>query len=354
MAGGRVPGQEMVGERRMRTAVGATCLLVLMGLRIYAQYEGAGTSLFPFLKLDNNARTIAMGGASSAMANGIYGASINPAATGFLTGTQAMIGYQSLIMDAWAGPMGYAAPYKNYGVFSSSIMYASHGYLDSSESLDENGLSTGATWHVFSLVGSLAWSKIVYDNLSIGVACKGMYHPIRSSRNYLVSATGIAFDAGCQYRMLDSRLIVAGVLQNAGFLVSNYTDDFAKLPLPLAVTVGVSYTPRDIPTLRLACDLQKANDDYLNYKPGAELAIYKKTLFVRGGYGFSEQDLEEGLKQLKNESSGTYIKSNASGLSLGVGLVTKVNGIATNVDVAYLHRSEDLGPSFALSFLVEY
>ena len=101
-----MPGQEMVGETRMRKAFGVTCFLVLMGVRTYAQFEAAGTSLFPFLKLDNNARTIAMGGASSAMANGIYGASVNPAATGFLTGTQAMIGYQSLIMDAWAGPMG--------------------------------------------------------------------------------------------------------------------------------------------------------------------------------------------------------------------------------------------------------
>jgi hypothetical protein len=330
------------------------CLVAVCLLQAYAQYPDAGTSAFSFLKLDNNARTVAMGGASIGMANGIYGASINPAAAGFLTHTQAMIGYQSLILDAWTGPLGYAMPYKNCGVFSSNIMYASHGYLDSSEALDENGNGTGASWHIFSLVGSLAWSKVVYDNLSVGIACKGIYHPIKSSQQYYSAATAIAFDAGFQYRMLNSRVIVGGVLQNAGFLVSNYTKDSPAYPLPLGVAVGISYMPQYIPSLRMALDLQKDNDDFLNYKPGFEWAIYKKSLFLRGGYGFSEPDLEEVIKQMKNQSSGSYVKSNSSGLSLGLGLVTEVSGVATNVDVAYLHRVEDLTPSFMLSILVEY
>jgi hypothetical protein len=321
---------------------------------VFSQYSESGTSLFPFLKLDNNARTIAMGGASAAMANGIYGAAVNPASTGFLTQTQAMAGYQSLILDAWAGPIGYAFPTHKYGVFSSNLMYVSHGYLDSSEALDENGVSTGETWHVFSIVGSLGWSKVLLNNLSIGLACKGIYHPIKSSGGYYAAASAIAFDAGFQYRSRGSRFIVGCAIQNAGFIVSNYSRDFNDLSLPLAITTGISYTPLYIPSLRLACDLQKSNDDYLNYKPGFEYAIYKKNLFVRGGYGFSEADLEYLIKQMKNEASSDYIKSNASGLSLGFGIVTDINGMATNVDVACLLRSEDLGPSLALSVLVEY
>jgi hypothetical protein len=329
-------------------------LLMVYFFQGFAQYQDAGTSAFPFLKLDDNARTVAMGGASVAMANGIYGATINPAAAGFLTRTQAMIGYQSLILDAWAGPLGYAVPYKNYGVFSTNVMYVSNGYLDSSEALDENGNGTGTTWHVFSLVGSLGWSKLLNENLAIGVDCKGIYNPIRSSRQYNASATAVAFDAGCQYRMLKSRLILGAAIQNAGFLVANYAKDLPRYSLPVGATLGVSYVPLYMQGLRLALDLQKANDDYLNYKPGFELAVYKKNLFVRGGYGFSEGDLEEVIKQAKNESSGAYIKSNSSGLSLGIGIAADVNNIATNVDVAYLQRSEDLSPSFMVSILVEY
>ena len=186
------------------------------------------------------------------------------------------------------------------------------------------------------------------------MACKGIYHPIKSSGDYNVYASALAFDAGFQYRSRGAQFIVGAALQNAGFLVSNYSRDFTELQLPLAVTVGFSYMPLYIPALRIACDLQKANDDYLNYKPGFEWAIYKKNLFFRGGYGFSEADLEYIIKQMKNEAPASYVKSNAAGFSLGFGIVTDINGMATNLDVACLLRSEDLGPSLALSMLVEY
>jgi hypothetical protein len=329
-------------------------VVLLFFSQAFSQYSSAGTSAFPFLKMDNNARTLAMGGASAGIANGLYGASINPASTGFITGTQAMAGYQSLILDAWAGPAGYAASTKKFGVFSSNVMYVSHGYLDSSEALDENGISTGESWHVFSLVGSIGWSKILFDNFSAGISCKGIYHPIRSSADYYVSASGMAFDAGCMYTEKNSRFIIGAAIQNAGFMISNYSEDSPELSLPLSFTIGFSYVPMYLQSLRLACDLQQANDDYLNYKPGFEWAVYKKNLFVRGGYGFSEKDLEHIIKKMKNESTGTYYKSNASGLSLGLGIVTDINGINTSVDVAYINRTEDLGSSLGLSILVEY
>jgi len=338
----------------MRLLVRVACVAVCIAVQARSQYLDGTTSLFPFLKFDDNARTIAMGGASAALANGIYGAAVNPAATGYLTRNQAMIGYQSLILDAWAGPIGYAIPYKNYGVFFSNIMYASHGYLDSSESRDEYNNPTGATFHVFSLVGSLGWSKLVYDNLSVGLTCKGIYHPIKSSLGYYSSATAMAFDGGLQYRMLNSHVILGAALQNAGFVISNYSKDFSGLSLPLAVTVGASYEPLYVPGLRVTCDLQKSNDDYLNYKPGIEFALYKKVLFGRAGYTFSEADLEELLKEMKNTGNPDYVKSYASGLSLGLGLVTAFNGVPMNVDIAFLQRVQDLTPTFALSFLVEY
>jgi hypothetical protein len=329
-------------------------LTMLYSMTVWSQNENAGTRVFEFLKLDDNARTISMGGASVAIPNGLYGASINPAVCGFLDKTQAMLGYQSLLMDAWAGPMGYAKPYRNYGVFTGTLHYLSHGYLDASEALDESGKSTGATWHVFSLVGSVGWSKMVYKNLSTGVAIKGIHHYIGSSQQYHASADGIAVDVGFQYRMDYSRFIVAGAFQNMGFLISNYTQETEKRRLPYSATVGISYIPLYIPDLRLACDLQKSNDDYLNYKPGFEATIYKKMIFLRGGFGFSEQDLEETIKELRNKPDDNYIKSNAAGLTLGVGLITDLKGVVTKMDFAYMNRLYGLPPSAILSFLFEY
>jgi hypothetical protein len=329
-------------------------IVVLLSMRLHAQNDGAGTRAFEFLDIDDNARAVSMAGASAAMPSGLYGASVNPATCGFIEKTQAMLGYEKLVMDAWAGPMGYAMPYGGYGVFAATIHYLSHGTLDSSEALDENGNATGVNWHVFSLVGNLTWAKIVSPDVAVGLTMKGIHHSLGSSQSYQASAQGLAFDGGVQYRMMKSRLILGAAVQNAGFLVSNYTEQSQKLKLPLSVTVGVSYSPSSAPGVRVACDLQKANDDYLNYKPGLEVAIYKKVLFVRGGYGFSEQDLEDAIKTLKNESNDSYIKSNASGLCLGIGFHTDIQGVATNIDVAYLGRVNGVDPSFLLTLLFEY
>jgi hypothetical protein len=100
--------------------------------------------------------------------------------------------------------------------------------------------------------------------------------------------------------------------------------------------------------------VQKAIDDYLNYKPGIEVAVYQNYLFARGGFSFSEQDLEATINELKGESSITYVKSNSSGLSLGIGLIAPINGVNTTIDVAYLFRVDGLDPSFLLNLLFEF
>ena len=324
-------------------------------MMVRAQNENAGTRAFEFLQIDNNARTVSMGGAGVAMPSGLYGEQTNPASCGFITKTQAMLGYEKWIDDAWLGPMGYATRYKNYGVFAASLLYMSQGYLDGDDVRDELGdVIAGAKWHVFSLVGDLTWSKIVYDNLSIGLTMKGIHHSIGSNQEYRASAQGIAFSGGWQYRTMNSRFIIGGAIQNAGFIVSNYTEQSEKLKLPISAAIGVSYVPGDIPGLRLSCDFQKASDDYLNYKPGFEAAIYKKVLFFRGGYSLSQADLENAFKTLKGNKDDNYIKSNANGLSLGFGFITDIQGVATNIDVAYLGRVNGINPSFLLTFLFEY
>jgi hypothetical protein len=321
----------------------------------HAQNGNAGTRGFEFLQIDNNARTVSMGGAGVAMPSGLYGEASNPASCGFITKTQAMLGYEKWIDDAWLGPMGYAMPYKNYGVLAASLLYMSHGNLDGDDVRDEVGdVIPDVKYHVFSLVGDLTWSKIVYDNLSIGLTMRGIHHSIGSTQDYYASTQGMAFSGGGQYRTMNSRFIIGAAIQNAGFIVSNYTAQSEKLNLPISATIGVSYVPRDIPGLRLACDFQKASDDYLNYKPGFEATIYKKVLFFRGGYSFSQADLKNVLKNLKGDQDDNYIKSSANGLSLGFGFITDIQGVATNIDVAYLGRVSGLSPSFVLTFLFEY
>jgi hypothetical protein len=339
---------------RLRLLTRLSSFVVCSALSLYAQNGSAGTRAFEFLSIDNNARTVAMGGAAVGMPNGLNGVFTNPAICGFVNKTQAMFGYNKILLDLWAGPMGYAMPYRNYGVFAASMVYMSHGYLNGDEALDEEGNPTGVKWHVFSLVGNLTWSKIIYPQLSIGFSVKGIHHAIESSQEYHENAQGVAFDAGVQYRGLDSRFIVGGAVENAGFLVNSFSEQADNLRLPVSVAIGVSYVPMHMPSLRLACDLQKTNDDFLTYKPGFEAAVYRKNLFIRGGYGFSQPDIENAIKTLRNEADDNYMKSSSSGLSLGVGFITEIKGILTNIDLAYLGRVSGINPSFLLTILFEY
>jgi hypothetical protein len=325
-------------------------VVVLYSFQVCAQNSNAGTLPFDFLRLDYDARTIAMGGASVAMPNGLNGAFLNPASCGFITKQQAIAGYRWIFMDAWGGPVGYALPYKNYGVFSVNAEYVSSGYLDE---IDENQNYTGVRWNQSSFTGCVSWAKAILDSFSVGAGIRGIHDYIGSSKTHS-AADAIAFEAGGQYRMLNSRLILGCAIRNAGFMLSGYTSATDTLALPLSLALGVSYRPLYLPAVRVALDLQKSIDDYLNYKPGIEVAVYQNYLFVRGGYTFSEQDLEAALNEFKGGSNPTYIKSNSSGLSLGVGLNAPVNGVNTNIDVAYLFRVDDPDPSFLLNVLFEF
>lgn len=322
----------------------------LYALPACGQNSRAATTAFDFLKLDYDARAVSMGGASVAMPNDLNGAFLNPASCGFITKQQAYTGYRWIFMDVWAGPLGYARPYKDYGVFGVNAEYVSQGYVDE---IDENQNYTGVRWRQASFTGSMAWSKIIADNISVGAGIRGVYDYIGSTQKHTAAAAAV-IEAGCQYRMLNSRLILGCAMRNAGLMISGYSSATDTLALPLSLTLGVSYTPVYLPSVRLALDLQKAIDDYLNYKPGIEVAVYEKYLFVRGGYTFSEQDLEAKINEFKGEPSTTYTKSNSSGLSLGVGLNSPINGINTKIDVAYLFRVDDPDPSFLLNIMFEF
>ena len=335
----------------MKDIIRLFCSVCLCAFPLFAQASGSGTKAFDFIKIDDNARTIAMGGATVAMPNDAYGIGTNPASIAYVSKTQAEAGYFKYNADAWGGPLAYVTPYKNDGVLGGYVSYLSHGSLSASDALDENGESTGASWHVFSLVGGLSWAKQFVSNLATGVTVKGIYHAIESSQGDHISATGLAVDVGGQYRLsTKTQVIIGGAVRNLGFVVSNYSEDMENLSLPLSATVGVSVIPSQLPELRIALDLEQSNDDYLNYKAGAEYQVVPG-FFLRGGYTFSEKDLENAFSSFSGSSSDTYEKSNANGLSLGAGFVTTFNGITTNIDAAYL---QSLDPCFALTFLFTY
>jgi hypothetical protein len=327
----------------------AGIFLVLSGTAA-AQESHAGERPFSFLNLDFDARTMSMGGASLALPNDLIGVFSNPSAAGFISRREAACGMRSVIQDVYGGSLGYAMPYSTFGTFCITIVPLSYGSLQEvDEGLDSRPVYTNITWSAYSVAGQISWAKTVWDQLALGVAVRGIYEREASStEGYSWNAASV--QAGLQYRLYDSRLILAMVLSNAGYMVSNLGND---LKLPLTLAAGISYVPNYMPTVRIALDLQQTADQFLMYKPGVEIGIYKKYLFGRLGYRFSESDLEEVFRQLQGVSTGGYQKTTWYGPSFGIGIVTDMDRYTLNVDAA-VQLIDNADPAPCLSLMVKF
>jgi len=318
-------------------------------------YTDVATRYFPFLKREYDARAIGMGGASTGMPNSIYGLLSNPAAIGYLNRSEAMISYVPVVLDVNGGTIAYAMPYKTFGVFAANILYLSYGTF---EPLDEVGNKIEGALHPFSIAGSLSWSKIILENLSAGVTVKGIYERLSEGIGEEIdkySADGFAADIGIQYRTLSTRLIYGLLIRNIGFLRSGYSDDIDNEGLPVSVLAGFSYVFKNFPTIRTAFDLEKPVDDFLKYKIGLELNMYKQVLLLRGGFNFSQRDMEEFFSMIRNGSfDADYNKSDWSLFSLGLGLKTELRDFNVNFDAAVRFRVERTMPCLAFTLLLGF
>ncbi len=334
----------------------AVCAAVCFTGSILAQADQAGTSAFAFLNLDYDARTIAMGGAAVAMPNDLYGVVVNPAALGYVSKRQVVCGYRSIIDDVWGGPVAVAIPYPTLGTFALNIVSVTYGSLAGvAEGPDGSPVATGVTWNSYSIAGSLTWAKVVWENLSVGGSLREIHDYIGNSGgpDQHVSADAVVVQGGLQYRWLGSRVIAGLAFNNAGFMISSYSDETEDLKMPFSVTAGVSYSPDYIPNLRLALDLSQPADGFLTYKLGGELDVYKKYLTLRAGYAWAEPDLEAQLRVLQGESSAGYTKNNWAGLCFGVGVNTDIGRVNMGVDAA-VQLLDDLDPAIAVTLIAGF
>ncbi|MBD3321552.1 MAG: PorV/PorQ family protein [Chitinivibrionales bacterium] len=314
-------------------------------------HRRAGTTVFPFLNLGYDSRAIAMGGASVAMPNEIYGMLSNPSAMAYIEKKQIMGGYEPVMLGIRGNALSYAMPAGNIGVIGTNMLLVLYGTV---QEVDENKKPTGNTWEPYSFAGQVGWSRLFRDDFSIGVIAKGIYDRIGSTSGEYYAADGYAFDIGVQYRLLNSRLILGSVIQNLGFLREGYserTDDFS---LPFAAIVGISYNLKNIPPLRLALDASQAYDDFLNFHFGGELDIYKEYFSIRGGFNASSRDIEEKAGELVGSVDEEYMKTNWLTISLGIGVNAPISLFDVAIDAAFQARNNGLTPGFSLSGILSF
>lgn len=340
-----------------RCVMAGTLLLMLtIAFPAPAQHAGAGTALFDFLNIRYDARTTAMGGASVALPNDLYGTLTNPAAVGFIDNMQVFAGNRAEAAGLWGYPLAYARPQKEMGVFAISVVALTTGNIDVTDRGNDGAMIfTGQNARSDDIAGSITWAKKLNNFSSAGLTVKGIYNHLGTtwSGSQSYSANGFAIDAGLQYRFRNSRLVYGFATRNIGFSGSGYTSD-ESYDLPAAVEMGVSYIPDYINNLRLAFDIGKKSDDYLTFAPAAELEVIKGQMVLRAGLNRSWRDLRSYLMVLKGEPEENYQQSNRSAFCAGVGIITQILEHRAKFDAALdFSANSGLLPSFVISILAD-
>jgi hypothetical protein len=329
------------------------CMAPVISGLAYGQSANAGRTMFSSLFINHGARDAGMAGASIALPNDLAGFYTNPAALGYITRVQTFVGFRTLVLDAMGGSLGAAYPTKSFGVISANAIDVSEGAVDEVlEGSDGLPNATGRTWSSNGVSGGLSWSKVVWEDISIGASVRGLYHRMAAGTESY-SADGFVADVGLQYRLLGGRFIAGAVGRNLGFLESNYASGLDNYPLPFGIGAGLSYVPYYIDAMRIALDVEAKNGDYTELRPGLEFSLFDNAFKIRGGYPFSSKDAEAGFKVLKGESTDGYVKSSWTTFCLGAGFSSANMGFPLDVDAA-LEFHSDFAPSVIVSLLYSW
>ncbi|MCB0729715.1 MAG: PorV/PorQ family protein [Ignavibacteriae bacterium] len=296
-----------------------------------------GTSGSAQLLIPVGARGISMGGASVASTYGVEALHWNPAGAANMNSlVDVTFSHMNYIADIGIEYGAVAAKIEGFGVLSLNIKALSVGEILITTTQDPDG--TGATFSPQMLTAGLGYSRLLTDQISVGVVAKFISETLGK-----VDASGFAFDVGVMYKDLGNinGLSFGIAMKNigpqmkydgAGLLIQAESNDLNRPPqyykteaaayeLPSSFELGFAYSRSldNVNMVQLVGNYQNNNFSSDEYKIGGEYN-YNNILFIRGGYIMApDVDAEN------------YIY----GLSAGVGLNYEVEGVNLTVDYAF-------------------
>jgi hypothetical protein len=285
-----------------------------------------GTSAAAFLRIPVGSRGAAMGSAFVSIADDATAMFWNPGGLARITGPSLYVDHSPYLPGLDFNYFALALPFENIGTLGVNVTA-----LNTEEMLvttPDQPMGTGETFTATSIAVGLAYAKNLTDRFSIGANFKYVTESIFNSR-----ATGFAFDIGTLYTTPFDGI-------RLGFSISNFgtdmridgedlnirvdiapdqegnnqsvvgqlkTDNFDS---PLIMRVGLSWDVLQMAGNRLtvAIDGLNPNDNAQSVNLGAEYALFKEMLILRGGFN----DL--------------FLDDREKGLTLGAGLNVKIEG----------------------------
>ncbi len=275
-----------------------TTLLVMAGVGTALAkdiHSKAGTSAFPFLKINIGARAVAMGGAFTGLADDESSLYYNPAGIAGTKQNRWIAGYHNYFVDIQSGFVGFVIPLDEDNTLAAHFDYLGYGEFIRT---DTNGTRLG-TFGGSDLLMALTAARRISHNIKLGLTAKLIYQSLDE-----FSASGIALDLGAKYTDDRERFTGGVMIQNVGKQLSALGSE--KYQLPLAVRAGISYRPRGLP-LVMASDLIAPVDNDLVIAIGTEYDEFKPFYMRLGWNSFGAN--------YRNADS----EDNWAGIAMGVG-----------------------------------
>ncbi len=278
----------------------------------FADFNRAGKTIYNFLRVEQGARPVAMGGAFTAVADDINSIFYNPAGLTNIQSMEYVFSYTDWLVDSkfFSGALGYTT---GVGTFGVSIVHFSINEFEETLPLQPEG--TGRMVGAGNLALGLAFAREITDKLSLGVQVRYIQETLDQD-----TRTSVAFDLATFYNTGFRNLKLGVALRNLGpdQAVSKTTlSETFPMPIDFNVTLSSEILgSREGPySLCLAFENSFTIDLGDRYRVGAELWLMD-LIALRGGYRF-------------NYSNEDY--------SFGVGFSPIFQGQRFNIDIAYTH-----------------
>ncbi|HUU47098.1 MAG TPA: PorV/PorQ family protein [Acidobacteriota bacterium] len=294
------------------------CVVSVIGIAILfgvapANAGDPGEAAYSFLNIGTDARAEGMGGAHTAVADGVGGVFYNPAALAEAIPGDFTASYVNWVTDIQSGFLAAV-----WGVGTRERMAAAVQYLDFGDfrGFDPYGVPTadfGASDFALAVHGA----GMLGRGFHWGVAGRMISESIDGE-----SSIAFAADAGVLYRLGDQRTRVGAAVRNLGVQSSNF-GSAEKDDLPITLRLGLSHSLRGMPLL-MAADVFKPSDDDLSLAVGLEYA------------GLESARFRVGYNTLVGKIDTNSDRDDFAGLTLGVGFI--LSRIA--IDYAYGSLSE--------------
>ena len=234
-----------------------------------ANEEGAGTRAASFLTAPVSPASFALGGSGLAFGRDVQGATLNPAALGWVGATQLSIAHADFgdqSAQEWAalgGRLGHGRTR-----FGLAAIVRDEGTI---EGRDASGVPTGNV-DARDLALTLQLARPLGERITVGGAAHLVNQQVGDA-----SGSGFAFDAGAQVRWGLLSFAVAG--QDFGGTM-RWAGTRWKMPANFATGAALEHAASG---LRLALDWNAPADYYRNVRAGAEWC-YRDRLALRGGW----------------------------------------------------------------------